>query len=101
MVNNIFIYGKVEHVCVGTNRIYLRFKANKKVRFSVIEAISDMVEVHFTDDNLKRNRKELMTLKFGDRVEINAKKKNDFPPAYIVTNLTSRDDCTQINEFLK
>lgn len=100
MVNNIFIYGTVEHVCIGTNRAYLRFKAYKKVRFSVIESLNKVVEVHFTEDNLKRNRKELMTLMPGDKVEVNAKKKNDFPPAYIVTNQTTKNDCTPITDYL-
>ncbi|MBQ8481054.1 MAG: hypothetical protein IJ532_00780 [Alphaproteobacteria bacterium] len=100
MVNNIFIYGIVEHVTIGTNRAYLRFKSYKKVRFSVVESVSKVIEVHFTDDNLKRNRKELMTLKVGDKVEVNAKKKNEFPPAYIVTNQTTKNDCTPITDFL-
>ena len=100
MVNNIFIYGVVEHVSIGTNRAYLRFKSYKKVRFSVTEAFSKLIEVHFTDDNLKRNRKELMTLKIGDKVEVNAKKKNEFPPAFIVTNQTARNECTPITDYL-
>ena len=100
MVNNIFIYGTVEHVCIGTNRAYLRFKSRKKIRFGTIEAFCKMIDLHFTEDNLKRNRKELMTLKPGDEVEVNAKKKNEFPPAYIVTNQTSKKDCTPITDLL-
>lgn len=100
MVNNIFIYGVVEHLCIGTNRAYLRIKAYKKVRFSVVENINKRIEVNFTEDNLKRNRKELMSLAVGDKVEVNAKKKNDFAPAYIVTNQTAKKDCTPITNFL-
>jgi len=100
MVNNIFIYGIVEHVSVGTNRAYLRLKAYKKVRFSAVEEISKRIEVNFTEDNLKRNRKELMSLAVGDKVEVNAKKKNEFAPAYIVSNQTAKKDCTPITDFL-
>lgn len=101
MVENILIYGIVEHVSVGTNRAYLRLKAYKKVLFfSKVEEINRLVEVNFTEDNLKRNRKELMSLAVGDKVEVNAKKKNDFAPAYIVTNKTSKDDCTPITGLL-
>lgn len=100
MVNNIFIYGFVEQIRVSADYAYLRFKACKKVRFGRTEPVNSVIDVHLTADNFKRNYKELMSLAPGDKVEVNAKKKNKFAPAYIVSNQTTKKDCVPITNFL-